>query len=287
MANQRQAPHTASRGFTMVEMMVTVAIISMILTIVYSTFFRAQGNAQRMNALVESRQNARAACQLIEREVRMAGSGWGRLACNINYSGQQFQVTPIDPGYAGANSDTLSIIGGFVGNATKLRATMSTCTTDIPVQSISGFSVGDLVVVTSGASAHLFQVTGTASSPAVLRHASSSPWNPASSYANWPPGGYGVNAEVYKSTWTQYRFDPTTFTRPSLVRIENNGLPQVVAQTVVAFEVWYLMQDGTLTRNPLDWTSVDRVRPLVRISYESGNGTVNDSVWAIAKPRTF
>ena len=285
-------PRTASpaaRGFTLVELMVTLSIVAMVMVTVYFTFFRSQANAQRMNALIESRQNARSACQLMERELRMAGSGWGKVNVNVYYSGQTAQLNPVDAGYAGTNtSDTLSIVGAFAGAGSKLRANMTTNTEDIPVQSIDGLNDSDLVVVTDGANAHMFQVTGRVASPAALQHSTSSPWNPSGLYANWPVGGYSINSDVYKATWAQYRFDSTGFTRPSLVRIENNGPPQVVAQTVRGFEVWYLMQDGTLTRNPANWAMVDKVRPVVHISFENANRqTIQDSVWAIAKPRTY
>ncbi len=277
-----------ARGFTLVELMVTLTIIAMVLTTVYFTFFRSQANAQRMNALIESRQNARAACQLLEREVRMAGSGWGRIAVNCYSAGTEFQLSPVDAGYGTTNSDTLSVIGAYAGVTSKLTAGMTTPTTDIQVASTAGFSDSDLVVVTNGATAHMFKVTGRLASPPRLQHASSSPWNPSGSYSNWPAGGYGVNADVYKATWVQYWYDSTSFTRPSLVRQEDNSAPQVVAQTVRDFEVWYLMQDGTVTRNPASWTMVDKIRPVVHISYTNVNRqTITDSVWAIAKPRTF
>ena len=281
-------PGRAVRGFTLIELLISLTVVALVLGAVFFTFFRAQANAQRMNALIESRQNARAACQLIERETRMAGSGWGRKEVNVYQSGSTFLLTPVDAGYDPSRSDTLGLVGAFAGTSTTLASAMTSPTSSMLVQSIAGFSDSDLVVVTDGSTAHMFRVTGLQTGPDQLLHAPSSPWNPSGSFTNWPLGGYGIGSDVYKATWVQYRFDSTGFSRPSLVRIEDGGAPQVVAQTVKAFYVYYLMQDGTVTRSPSSWTMVDKVRPVVKVSYTDANHqTVTDSVWAIAKPRTY
>ena len=93
---------------------------------------------------------------------------------------------------------------------------------------------------------------------------------------------------VYKATVTSYYYDTTSFKQPALMRHEYGRAPQVVAYDVDGFRVWYELQDGTWTRNPLNMSAVDKVAPVVftRVS-DPRLGTMRDSVWAAVQPRTF
>src|SRR5262249_23818320 len=195
-------PRRAVRGSTLIELLIALTVVALVLGAVFFTFFRSQANAQRMNALIESRQNARAACQLIERETRMAGSGWGRKEVNVYRSGSTFALTPVDAGNDPSRSDTLGLVGALAGPpiplaapSTGLAAAMVSPTSSMVVQSVAGLSDSDLVVVTDGSTAHMFKVTSLQTGPDQLLHAPSSPWNPSGSFTNWPLGGYGIGAD--------------------------------------------------------------------------------------------
>jgi prepilin-type N-terminal cleavage/methylation domain-containing protein len=287
------ATHSVARlrqtGFTLVELMVTLSVVAVLLLAVYGTFFRSEASMSRMTKAVDARQNARATLQLLEREMRMVGSGWGRLPVNCSDNGSSMSRNPLTVGFGGVNAnDSLGLFGSWSGVTTTLRADMPTTTSTIQCQSTAGFQNGDMVVVTNGSAAHLFQITSISSSPADLSHDGSSPWNNAGGFLGWPAGGYATGAQVFRANWVTYYVDSTNVSRSSLMRRELNGPIQIVAPNVARFRVWYQLQDSSFTRAPTDMSMVDKIRPVVLYSFEnSARQTVNDSVWAVVRPRTF
>jgi prepilin-type N-terminal cleavage/methylation domain-containing protein len=282
-----------SRGFTFVELLVTIALLGVVVSALLATMHRTRGEAERIENLVEQRQQARAAVQLLERDVRMSGSGWGRLPVVISVNGAPDTIYAITPGFvAGVNSsDSLMIMGAWSANTT-IQAAMPNPSSTLKVNDTSGFSDGDLVVISDGTSANMFEVTGVNGSASTLQHNPASPYNPPGGFSQWPQGGYGVGTQVFKVEIISYRVDPTSYRRPALVRRPFRGTEQIVAYDVDRFQVWYRMQDGTMTRSPGQGaaavTSIDRVRPMVytRLTDKTRPAFV-DSLWAEVQPRTF
>ena len=288
-ARPRELP-AHSGGFSLVELIIALMVMGLVLVAVFSTFFRSQKVGQTMSTAVNLRQGVRGANQLLERELRMAGSGWGRIALDRYKPGGTDSVFAVNFGPGGAaQCDSISLIGGWTA-ATTLRAGMATPSTSLPVTSTTGFAVNDLVVVTNGSSAHMFLVTAVQTSPGLLSNSSSSSYNPptGATLANWPASGYGAGAQVYRATWVSYKIDSTTFRRSALVRREFGGTPQLVAYDVSGFQVRYRMQDGSTTRSPADLDMVDEIVPVLwtRLVVR-GRATRVDSVWAAVRPRTF
>ncbi len=60
-------------GFTMVELLVVLAISSIVFTLMYQTYTAQLKSHTTQQELVEMQQNLRAALYLMEREIRMAG----------------------------------------------------------------------------------------------------------------------------------------------------------------------------------------------------------------------
>jgi hypothetical protein len=286
----RHAPRTRESGIGLVELMITLTLTAAVLAFLYSSFFRTQHKASNVMRQVDARQGVRAAVQILERDLRMSGSGWGRIQVDGIHSGTPLVLRGLNPGYGSSGqSDSISVIGGWDVNTT-LRDSMPNPSATIRCVSTAGFSVNDLVVVTNGASAHLFQVTGVQASPADLAHATSSPYNTTGTLANWPAGGggYGTGARVFKVGWITYRVDSTSYRRPAVVRQEFGKAAQLVALDVESFQIWYRMADGTSTRNPINLPMIDQVVPMVRtLTLQPGSAPVQDSIWAAIRPRTF
>jgi type IV pilus assembly protein PilW len=283
------------QGFGLVEIMVALLVTMIVLGGIMSSFFRTSNQADRLTKVADERQNARIAIQLIEREVRMAGSGWGRvdIFCN-NGLGTADTLLAVNPGYgAPAGNDSLVLVGAWQATTT-LAAPMADPTSAITVVSNAGFKDGDLFIVTNSSSgkAHMMMCTGL-NGTTTINHATSSAFNlsDATHLTNtWPAsGGYAsVVTSVYKATVTSYYFDTVSFRKPALMRHEYGQPPQVVAYNVDGFRVWYEMQDGTWTRNPSNMSSVDKVSPVVFTKVDDPRlPTLRDSVWAAVEPRTF
>jgi type IV pilus assembly protein PilW len=281
----RRTPPRADAGIGIIELMIALTISALILAAVYSTFFRTQRATTTVMGKVEGRQGARAAVQLIERDLRMAGSGWGRMQVDGVYSNSLLTLRGVNPGFGTGGQDSIYAIGGWDVNTT-LRAPMITQALVIQCVSTAGFSANDLVVVTNGTSAHLFQVTSVPSSPSDLYHTTASPFNNGARN-NWPVGGYAAGARVFKVGWVTYRVDSTSYARPSLVRQEFGRTPMLVAYDIETFRTWYRMADGTTTRNPINLPMIEEVVPVLRTRNVSGKASDADSIWAVIRPRTF
>lgn len=289
----RARPMAHERGFSLVELMVALVMMAVVVAGVYGAFFRGQDQTARVSIMADKRQQGRAAIQLIERETRMAGSGWGRLPVQVSNNGVADTLESITPGPDTTTvglTDSLVLVGAWQATST-LSSAMGTPTAALNVVSSTGFATNDLVILTNGTSAHLFQVTGVAGN--TLSHASTSIYNvfaagPPSSHPGWPPSGYPAGTRIYKATITTYYLDRTTYRKPALVRREFGGAPQVVAYETEAFRVWFLLQDGSWTRNPLDLDFVDKIAPVVEMRVTDRRlPAVVESTWAVVRPRTF
>ena len=269
--------------------MITLVVMGVILGLVMGAMYRSQNQTARLTKVAEERQMARTAIQLIERETRMAGSGWGRTIVHSARSGASDSLSAINPGYGGlARSDSLRTLGAWLASTQLVTSSMTLTTSSMLVQDTTGFRTGDLVIVTDrdNRSAHLFQLTAVQTSPATFLHTNTSPWN--TGHTGWPAGGYPVGSYVFKVTLATYRYDSTSFRQPALVRVENGQPVQVVAYNVDGFHVWYEMQDNTSTRNPANLSLVDKVIPVVLTKVtDPRQPTLRDSVWAAVRPRTF
>lgn len=279
------APRPAA-GFGLIELMVTLTVLGAVLGMVFMALTGSQNQSSRVTKVAEDRQMARTAVQLLEREVRMSGSGWGRT---IVRSGGGVDLRAINFGFGGtATSDSIRLLGAWQA-ATTLTASMLDENSPLVVASVAGINPNDFVLITDKQSqrAHLFEVTGVDAGTKTLAHSNASPYN--TGHTNWPPSpGYGAGSYLYKVTMSSYVFDSTSFRKPSLVRYEPGQPPQVIAYDVNGFHVWYQLQDGTWTRDPVDLDMVDKIIPVVltRVT-DARYGTLNDSVWASIRPRTF
>lgn len=281
-------PSRNERGFGIVELLVAMVITGVVLIATYGALFRSQSAATRVSASVETRQNSRAAVQLLEREVRMSGSGWGRNQLYGWNNGVAMNRFAISYNYGGsaASSDTIGIVAGW-GLVTTLRAALPNrlATTVIPCVNSAGFAVGDFVVVTDGTLAHMFYVTGISGND--LQHASTSPYNVSTVSNAFPATGYPIGTQVYKMSMVSYKRDAVTYRKPVLVRWEYGRGTQVVAYNVQQFAVNYELQGGGFSRNPAALSNVDKVVPLVLTQGTVSGTSVLDSAWASVRPRTF
>jgi type II secretory pathway pseudopilin PulG len=285
----RPAVARASHGFGLLELLVTLGLVTLVLGTLMLVFLRSTRATERIGTVAGVRQNARSAVQLMEREIRMAGSGWGRLAVYGNdSSGAADTLHAVLPGFAPGASDSLVLVGAWHASTTT-TAPMLTASSALVVQSVAGFNVGDLVLVTNGSSAHTLQVTGTDAVARRIDHGLGSNYNgPGGLVPTWPPGGYGTGSNVYRLTISSYTFDAVSLRKPALIRHEYGQPQQVVAYDVSGFRVWYELEDGSWTRHPASLVSVVAVSPVVLTRVTSpGRPALVDSVWAAVRPRTF
>jgi hypothetical protein len=231
--------------------------------------------------------------QLIEREARMAGSGWGRIPVYGNNSaGTAVTLQAVVPGFTSIASDDSVLLVGAWQSSTTIAASMPSQSSNLQVQDVTGFGPNDLVLITNGLYANMVQVTATNSSSQHIQLNPSSPYNSSGGFkvsqGHWPAGGYGAGSMVEKLTLSSYYMDRTSYRKPVLMRHEYGLSPQVAAYNVDGFRVWYQMQNGTWTRNPQNMVEVEKIMPVVatRLS-DPRRPALVDSVWAALTPRSF
>ena len=286
------ARHPA-RGFTLIELLLALTLASLLVGVISMAFYRTTSEVLRLRDVTDRRQNARTAVQLIERETRMAGSGWGRIPVyGNNSSGAAVTLQAVVPGFTSTATDDSLLLVGAWQTSTTIASEMPSQSSNLQVQDVTGFAPTDLVLITNGLYANMVQVSATNSSSEKIQ------LNPASAYnspggfkvseGHWPTGGYGVGSTVEKLTLSSYYMDRTSFRKPALMRHEYGLSPQVAAYNVDGFRVWYQMQDGTWTRNPQNMMAVEKIMPVVatRLS-DPRRPALVDSVWAALQPRSF
>ncbi len=286
------SPRSGQSGFTLLEMLVVMVLLAVVLGGLFGTLNRTKGEADRVGTLVEKRQSARAAVQLLERDLRMAGSGLGGVPVSASYNGTALTFAAVTPGpVGGPNScDSVLIMGAWAAS-TVTTASMPSASSILKVADVTGFAGGDLVIITDGTSANLFEVTNVNASSSNLQHNPASPYNLPGG-RQWPSGGYGTGSQVFKVDLLSYRVDSTSYKRPALVRRAFRQPQSVVAYDIDKFQVWYHMQNGTDTRSPsigvAAASTIDKVRPVVTLRLKDRTRpTYSDSVWAEVQPRTF
>lgn len=280
-------------GYSLLELMIAVLLAALVLGGITATFYRTTSEVMRLHDVTDRRQSARTAVQLMEREIRMAGSGWGRIPVYGNNSaGQPITLMAVVPGFSSiAADDSVELVGAWQ-TSTTIAASMPPSSSNLKVQDVTGFNSGDLVLVTNGIYANMVQVTATNPSSGNLQNNPASPYNNPGGYkvsdGHWPATGYGVGSLVEKLTISSYYMDRTTYRKPVLMRHEWGQSPQIAAYNVDGFRVWYQLQDGTWTRNPQNMLNVEKVLPVVatRLS-DPRRPALVDSVWAAVQPRTF
>jgi prepilin-type N-terminal cleavage/methylation domain-containing protein len=283
----------SARGFTLIELLLALTLASLLVGVISMAFYRTTSEALRLRDVTDRRQSARTAVQLIERETRMAGSGWGRIPVyGNNSSGAAVTLQAVVPGFTSiAKDDSLLLVGAWQ-TSTVVANGMPSQSSNLQVQDVTGFAPNDLVLITNGLYANMVQVTATNSSSEHIQLNPSSPYNSPGGFkvsqGHWPAGGYGVGSVVEKLTLSSYYMDRKSFRKPALMRHEYGRSPQVAAYNVDGFRVWYQMQDGTWTRNPQNMIAVEKIMPVVATRLtDPRRPALVDSVWAALTPRSF
>jgi len=286
------ARHTA-RGFTLIELLLALTLSSLLVGVISMTFYRSSSAVLRLRDVTDRRQSARTAVQLIERETRMAGSGWGRIPVYGNNSaGTAVTLQAVVPGFTSIASDDSLLLVGAWQSSTTIAGSMPSQSSNLQVQDVTGFGPNDLVLITNGLYANMVQVTATNSSSQHIQLNPSSPYNSSGGFkvsqGHWPAGGYATGSMVEKLTLSSYYMDRTSYRKPVLMRHEYGRSPQVAAYNVDGFRVWYQMQNGTWTRNPKNMVEVEKIMPVVATRLtDPRRPALVDSVWAALTPRSF
>ena len=126
-----------NKGFTLTELMIAMAVGSIIMAVIYSTYQAQQKSYTTQQVAVEMQQNIRAAISLMKREIRMAG--YDPLAADGVDNDAANGVD--DPGES-SGAGILSAAGNFIQFSFDNNA--NSVTTDSNESLTYGFTAGDI-----------------------------------------------------------------------------------------------------------------------------------------------
>ncbi len=125
-AQQRQP---SQRGYSLIEMLVSIAVMSIVIGSIFALTTQNQMFGRSEAETSEAMQNARAAFELMSREIRNAGVGF-----------------PTQQTFASASATRLTIRGTFP-KVTGVATAVNVATGDLTVSPIANFAVGQRVLL--------------------------------------------------------------------------------------------------------------------------------------------
>jgi len=263
--NTKNQKWLTDQGFTLLELMIAMAISLVVMGAIFLTFKSQQDSYVIQDQITATQQNLRSAMYILTRDVQMAGY-------YTNFDGNQYTMDwddldgdtePIRPLIYGQNNvpggsgvkngtDEIVIVKAS-SNFGALGANDSAAGNTITLNDlVVGSGAGQIDLNDSGkrfgvmvkqdlSSAEFFEITlGSGGPPFSTTVGSSFTEN------------YGLGDLIYKVDVIIYRIDENA-TNPSLRRRnfgQDNGNYQVVAENIDNLQFQYLLSDGTWTNNP-------------------------------------
>ncbi|MBI5755635.1 MAG: prepilin-type N-terminal cleavage/methylation domain-containing protein [Nitrospirae bacterium] len=231
----------SQKGFSITEVLVTVAILSVVLAALYSVLISQHRTYEAQRDVAITQRDVRAAISLLERDVRTAGLGVPRGS---------------NPVAEALNSNPDSIRINFSpGPLTYLlSSTVESPGNIIQVNSVNGFTVGERINIISNENNNLVgEYTINAINTGDKKLSLSS--DPSSD--GTIDVGFFV-ARDFKTITYSVTVDAGTG-RSRLIR-DDGTVQSIIVDGVVDFQLSYILDDGSETTAPADLTDIRRVR---------------------------
>lgn len=286
MKNMKETNHISlnDNGFTLIEILIAMAISGIVTAATYSTFKSHQGSYIAQDQVTEMQQNLRAAMSMISRDMRMAGYGVE--------AGEAFEIGGIDYDYDGEddfqtnNDPNRSNVDGVM-----IRRSDSPpmdiiryqgAASNLSVCSPSDFQVGDILTIITESGSNKYyrtiqvtQIQQTNANPCPSCCTSGKcdkiNFSPGlSPYNN--PGGLG-DGNWENGTVAQFR-DIAYFVDsngPTLMRSVNGSAAQPVADNIEDLQFAYQDEDGNWFNTPPSVQDIRSVRINVLASTDRGD----------------
>ncbi len=216
----------SSKGLTLVELLVVLAVSSILMAAIFGTFISQQKSYATQDQVVEMHQTLRAAIDRMTREIRMAGYGGNILGTLGNVNAFTHVITPVN-----GSEDSITIL--VAEEVAKLSQNAAMGSNQLQLTASGMFDTGSKkYLCLNGLNNYLVQAasgnTVTLASPLQEDHP--------------------VNESVSLVKAITYRIDPNT---TNLVRDENTGEGgQLLAENVEGIQIRYTLADGTVVDSP-------------------------------------
>jgi type IV pilus assembly protein PilW len=234
-------------GITLIELLIAVGILTLVIFGVYNLFINQHKAGVIHQQVADMQQNARIAMEMLIKDLRLAGLGVE--ASNAIVAGDGGDTNP----------DSITIRGGesFIMTTTPSPVNQSSSTFD--VNSVAGFSVGDVCIIYGGGEWTRFTITQVLEASLKLQH------NPSSDYNS--PGGFGftypTGSVVRRYQEVTYQIDTSNPSHPKLTRTES-GNTQTVSENIEDLQFVYTLANGTVTSSPANPANIRLVNVTLR-----------------------
>jgi len=237
-------------GFSLVEVMASLAIFLIAMVAVFATFTSQQKTFTDQSRVAEMQQNLRQGVEFLMRDVRMAGYG---IPDNVAIPNGTIAtgVTSVRALYAKDNTtgpDQVYVLYRFDMDSnqppTQLNSDMAAYNTGISVDNVYGFDNGDLILVATDTNADMFQVTATPAGNSLPHNTSG--YNAVGAHPAFPGYLVATPAVVAKARFNRFFIDNTTDPdHPTLMVDRLNGYaPQPVADDIEDLQLTYGIDTG-------------------------------------------
>lgn len=194
---------TTEAGFTLVELLVAIAVGALLISAVYSLFVVQNKTYADQNTVADIQQNVRAAMGILSTELRLAGYGFSTDGTYTSASGIFYAVTPSN---SSTGPDGITIRYGINPDPNNpdtqvtLAADMiDSVTSPLVVSNSAGFAAGDSVIITDGQNAVALVLNNPPSGNTL-------PYTPTASNI-LPSGGFPNGSAVYKLRVVGFRIN--------------------------------------------------------------------------------
>jgi len=213
--NGDRIPRHSEAGYSLIEVMYALVILTIALTAVFATFISQQKSFTAQSRVAEMQQNLRQAVEYMSRDIRMAGYG---IPANVTIPNGVIAtgVTSIRSLYAKDNTtgpDQIYILYFFDMDdnqrSTWNTATMASGAGTVTVDNTGGFlsTGGELVIVTDLVKAQLFQTVSKTATALIFGGAI---YNGFADNAYSPGSPPPAPSTVAKARFVRYYIDSTT-----------------------------------------------------------------------------
>lgn len=234
------------RGFTLIEVMVAVALLGIVLTSLYNLFISQVRTFEAQRDVSTTQRDIRASIGLLERDIRMAGLGVARGTNPIALVQNGTLLNAAAP-------DTISINFSRGPVTYLISATVTQPGNIIQVNSVNDFIVGDTVNIISKYNNNLLggYVINAINTVANTLSLTADP-----SAAGLDTGDFAIRSF---NTVTYSVAANVVSGRNELIR--NDGTVQsVIIDGVNDFQLSYIMNNGTETSIPATLSDIRRIR---------------------------
>ena len=281
-------------GFTLIEMMIALAIMAIALTAIFSSFSFQHKSYVTQNAVAQMQQSVRGGLAFMEGDLRNAASV---PSTNINIPSQLFGgsvptslVSGLGIKDGGANgSDNIYIIS-LIGGDTYLQKAPGQSvlnSSEAEVSDVTGWAIGDFGIIYDATNADMFFTTQVQASPTKLQH------NPAGSIFsdNKFTHNYASGTRIARIRYSGYSIDSSTNpAHPVLVRwgVDNTGtmISEIVAEDIEDMQVLLGVYDNaaqTITEHGGDWFTGGNAAQLANVRQVRiqlvGRSPMADAAW--------